>query len=155
MQSKNQKTTLFRITLLALLWLTGGLFGADLTVPKALAAPDKLPEISKARIDSNAEKTRFTAELNFAIGYNVYVLTNPYRVIIDIPDAIFNLPVNAGEVGRGLISNFRFGQLDDNRSRIVIDVTGPVLIQNSYAVRAKKDRPARLIIDLIATDEET
>jgi len=147
--------TLFRIILLAFLWLTGGGFVTGLTVPIALAAPDKLPEISKARIEANAEKTRFTAELNFAIGYNVYVLTNPYRVIIDIPDAIFNLPVNTGEAGRGLISNFRFGQLDDNRSRIVIDVTGPVLIQNSYAVRAKKDRPARLIIDLIATDEET
>jgi len=143
------------LTLAALLWLAGGVLGTAVVVAPALAAKVKLPEITTARIDSNAEKTRFTAELNFAVGYNVYVLPNPYRVVIDIPDAIFDLPPGTGDVEQGLVSGFRYGQLDDNRSRIVLDVTGPVLIQNSYAVRAKDDRPARLIIDLIATDVET
>ena len=118
-------------------------------------ASGTLPELFAARIESNSKKTRFTADLNFAIGYNVYVLTNPYRVIIDIPDAVFNLSPGSGTRGKGLISGFRFGQLDDNRSRIVINVKGPVLIQNSYAVRAKSTRPARLIVDLVATDSAT
>ncbi len=155
MQNQGQKQSVFRLTLFAMLWLAGGFFAVSLTSTPTMAEAKKLPEIVEARIESNPEKTRFTAELNFAIGYNVYVLTNPYRVVVDIPDAIFNMPPGTGNASQGLISGFRFGQLDDNRSRIVIDVTGPVLIENSYAVRAKKDRPARLIIDLIPTDAET
>ena len=137
--------------LLTIMLLAGGVL-----LPKPVfAASDVIPELTSTRIEANSAKTRFSANLNIAVGYNVYVLPDPYRVIIDIPDAIFNLPRDAGIEGKGLISGFRFGQLDDNRSRIVIDVTGPVLIQNSYAVRAKKDRPARLIVDLIPTDGAT
>lgn len=141
--------------LLTILLLAGSLLVSGFMVNPGNAASKILPELIAARIESNNEKTRFSADLNFAIGYNVYVLTNPYRVIIDIPDAVFNLPPDSGVNGRGLITGFRFGQLDDNRSRIVIDVKGPVLIQNSFAVRAKNNRPARLIVDLVATDRET
>lgn len=155
MQNNCLKRLNSRVTLLTLLWLMCGFLPSNFAVLPVSAASITLPEIANARIDSNAEKTRFTADLNFAVGYNVYVLTKPYRVVIDIPDAVFDMPAAAGNVSRGLISGFRFGQLDDNRSRIVIDVTGPVLIQNSFAVRRKKNRPARLIIDLIATDAET
>lgn len=124
--------------------------------PTTVAAAAKVqPELTAARIESNSQKTRFSAELNFAIGYNVYVLTNPYRVVIDIPDAIFSLRPDTGTRGQGLISGFRFGQLDDKRSRIVINVTGPVLIQNSYSVRKKANHPARLIVDLVPTDRAT
>jgi N-acetylmuramoyl-L-alanine amidase len=124
-------------------------------LPGTAAVAKTLPEITSTKISFNAKKTRFSAELNYAVGYNVYVLQNPYRVIIDIPDAIFNLPASNGIRGSGLISGYRFGQLDERRSRIVLDVTGPVLIQNSYAVRSKPGKPARLIVDLIATDEKT
>jgi len=137
------------------LLLMGSVVAPPFGVPPTQAASIVLPEIVATRISYNSEKTRFIAELNFAVGYNVYVLTNPYRVIIDIPDAIFSLSPKAGTTGNGLIKGFRFGQLADDRSRIVIDVKGPVLIQNSYAVRAKGNRPARLIVDLIATDAKT
>jgi len=137
------------------LFVATSIFASAFLSANAHAAPKVLPEFIAARIEANSEKTRFSADLNFAIGYNVYVLTNPYRVIIDIPDAVFNLPPATGSRGKGLISGFRFGQLDENRSRIVINVEGPVLIENSYAVRKKNSRPARLIVDLVATDRET
>lgn len=120
-------------------------------IPATTAAP---AEVVSARVDANSQKTRFIADLKSAVGFNVYVLKSPYRVIIDLPDAIFDLSPATGTTGKGLISGIRFGQLDEKRSRIVIDVTGPVLIESSYAVRAKADRPARLIVDLIATSRQ-
>ena len=141
--------------LLAFLLVAGCLFVPFLTANPADAAAKPLPEVFAARIEANNEKTRFSADLNFAIGYNVYVLTAPYRVVIDVPEVVFNLSPSSGNQGKGLISGFRFGQLDEHRSRIVINVEGPVLIQNSYAVRAKNKRPARLIVDLIETDPQT
>lgn len=119
------------------------------------AAARKIPEIYATRISVDETRTRFTANLNFAVGYNVYILTRPYRVIIDIPDAIFNLPPDEGTTGKGLISGFRFGQIDNGRSRIVMDVKGPVLIRKSFALKAKPGRPARLVVDLVKTDPQT
>jgi len=129
--------------------------GLVLTAPQPVIAKTKTPEIFATTLSANAQKTRFSASLNFAVGYNVYVLQNPYRVVIDIPNAVFDLSPSAGANAKGLIKGFRYGQIDDSRSRIVIDVDGPVLIQNSYAVRAKQNRPAKLIIDLVPTDTKT
>ncbi len=137
--------------------LLGFVVGASLVLssPNDGFAKSKTPEIFATKLSANVQKTRFSASLNFAVGYNVYVLQNPYRVVIDIPNAVFDLPPSAGADAKGLVKGFRYGQIDEQRSRIVLDVTGPVLIQSSYAVRAKKDRPAKLIIDLVPTDKET
>ncbi len=113
------------------------------------------PEIVAARINANSEVTRFTADITYAVGYNAFVLPSPYRVIVDIPDAMFDLEPGAGAISAGLITGFRYGQIDRGKSRIVIDVDGPVLIKRSVAVRAFKDKPARLVIDLVKTDKET
>ncbi|HHI82291.1 MAG TPA: hypothetical protein ENJ99_03980, partial [Rhizobiales bacterium] len=41
------------------------------------------------------------------------------------------------------------------RSRLVLDVTGPVLIKRSVAIKASSTKPARIIVDLVRTDRET
>lgn len=130
-------------------------FLCSFLVANALAGAKRIPEIYAASISADQTRTRFTAHMNFAVGYNVYVLTRPYRVIIDIPDAVFNLPPDEGSAGKGLIRAFRYGQIDSGRSRIVMDATGPVLIKKSFALRAKPGRPARLVVDLVKTDEAT
>ncbi len=151
-RNKNQfKTINIKPALMGLLLGAGVVFSN----PVLVLAKSDTPEIFATTLSANAQKTRFSASLNFAVGYNVYVLQNPYRVVIDIPNAVFDLPPSAGATAKGLISGFRYGQIDDQRSRIVIDVTGPVLIQNSYAVRARQNRSAKLIIDLVPTDVKT
>lgn len=130
-------------------------FLCSLTGFNAQGWAKKIPEIYATSISVDETRTRFTAHLNFAVGYNVYVLPKPYRVVVDIPDAVFNLPPGEGNSGKGLISGFRFGQIDSGRSRIVMDVTGPVLIRKSFALRAKPGRPARLVVDLVKTDATT
>ena len=36
-----------------------------------------------------------SSHLSCPVGYSVYVLPNPYRVMIDLPDVILELPANA------------------------------------------------------------
>jgi N-acetylmuramoyl-L-alanine amidase len=75
--------------------------------------------------------------------------------MIDLPDVSFELPANAGGEPLGLVSAYRFGPLGNGRSRIVIDATGPVLISKSFLVRPENGQPARLVVDLVKTDEKT
>ncbi|MGE0242258.1 MAG: N-acetylmuramoyl-L-alanine amidase, partial [Parvibaculaceae bacterium] len=98
---------------------------------------------------------RFVADLSRPVSYSVYVLPNPYRVMIDLPDVSFALPANAGGEPLGLVSAYRFGPLGTGRSRIVIDATGPVLIGKSFLVKPEAGQPARLVVDLVKTDAKT
>ncbi len=85
-----------------------------------------------ARIGGDTTRTRFVADLTQAIGFTVYVLPDPYRVMIDLPAVRFDLPPDAGRKTQGLINEFRYGEVEEGRSRIVIDTDGPVLIEKSF-----------------------
>jgi N-acetylmuramoyl-L-alanine amidase len=107
-----------------------------------------------ARVAGNDIRTRFVADITKPVSYSVYVLPVPYRVIIDLPDLDFKFPEGAGQKVKGLVTEFRYGGLDGKRSRIVIDTSGPVLIEKSYLVEAGSGQPARIVVDLVGTSEE-
>jgi N-acetylmuramoyl-L-alanine amidase len=137
----------------------GTLFIVMLALAAALAAPvpaDAKPVTAlAARVAGDDSRTRFVADLSSPVSYSVYVLPNPYRVMIDLPEVSFELSANAGGEPLGLVSAYRFGPLGNGRSRIVIDATGPVLISKSFLVRPEADQPARLVVDLVKTDDKT
>jgi N-acetylmuramoyl-L-alanine amidase len=72
-----------------------------------------------------------------------------------LPDVSFDLPPQAGGEPQGLVTGYRFGPLGNGHSRIVIDATGPVLIGKSFLVKPEAGQPARLVVDLVKTDEKT
>src|SRR6185369_10401906 len=74
---------------------------------------------------------------------------------IDLSQVTFNLPPKTGEMGRGLIKAFRFGLVMKGGSRIVMDVNKPVRIDKAFVVDAAAGQPARLVVDLAATDRDS
>jgi hypothetical protein len=107
------------------------------------------------RISDEPERTRFVADLTRTVGFKVYVLPDPYRVIVDLPEVDFRLPGDSGDTARGLVAGYRFGSLELGRSRIVMDAVQPVLIERSFILHPRDGDPARLVVDLVATDAET
>lgn len=139
------------------IWGLGALFSVILVLAAVLGAPacvqaEQVTAVA-ARVAGDDGRTRFVIDLTRPVSYSVYVLPDPYRVMIDLPDVGFDLAPNAG--GLGLVSAYRFGPLGNGRSRIVIDATGPVLIGKSFLVKAEEGQPARLVVDLVKTDEKT
>ncbi|MGH6830478.1 MAG: N-acetylmuramoyl-L-alanine amidase, partial [Methylocella sp.] len=107
-----------------------------------------------ARVGGDAKRTRFVADLTKPISYTVYVLPDPYRVVIDMPDVTFTLPPGTGRKTRGLISEYRYGQVSAGRSRIVIDTAGPVRVEKSFLVDPQAGQPARIVVDLVPASEK-
>lgn len=107
-----------------------------------------------ARVGGDELRTRFVADLDLPVGYTVYVLPDPYRVMIDLPDVRFDLPPDAGSKTLGLIAEYRYGEVEPGKSRIVLDTTGPVLIEKSFIVEPKAGQPARIVVDLVKTTRE-
>jgi N-acetylmuramoyl-L-alanine amidase len=128
-----------------------------LAVPGGVQAKDTAKEaIAKdARLAGDRERTRFIADLSKKVDVHVFALGNPYRVIVDAADVSFQMPAGLGKEQRGLVTAYRYGLFAPGKSRIVIDVSGPFLIDKSFVLEARDDQPARLVIDLIPTDEAT
>ena len=133
--------------LLAVLFLASGY-----RLPVADAAD--MPVATAARLAGDDNRTRFVADLTDPVGYTVYVMANPYRVIIDLPQVSFSLPVGAGEEARGLVTQYRFGPVDDAHSRIVLDTDGPVLIDKATLLKPQDGQPAHIVVDLVKTSKE-
>jgi N-acetylmuramoyl-L-alanine amidase len=106
------------------------------------------------RVAGDETRTRFVADLTLPVGYTVYVLPDPYRVIIDMPQIRFDLPDGAGRQTRGLVTAFRYGDLEAGKSRLVLDTQGPVLIEKSFIAEAQAGQPARMVVDLVRSTPE-
>jgi N-acetylmuramoyl-L-alanine amidase len=120
----------------------------------APAAGDSLPIATDARVGGDETQTRFIVDLSRKIELHVFTLADPYRVVVDMPQITFRLPPKAGETGRGLIKAFRFGLVMAGGSRIVIDLVKPARVDKAFVVDPADGAPARLVLDLAATDRE-
>jgi N-acetylmuramoyl-L-alanine amidase len=119
------------------------------------ARPASAPAVIAARIAGDQMRTRFIADLNQPVGFNVYILADPFRAVVDLPDISFRLPHGIGAAGRGLISAYRYGRIGEKHARIVMDLAGPALIQKSFLIDPRDGQPARMVVDLVATDRTT
>jgi N-acetylmuramoyl-L-alanine amidase len=130
-----------------------------LVAPALFAAPaqagPKGTVAKDARPAGDRERTRFIADLSKKVDVHVFALGNPYRAIVDAADVSFQMPQGIGKEQRGLVSAFRYGLFGPGKSRIVLDVSGPFLIDRSFVLEPRDDQPARLVIDLVPTDEKT
>jgi N-acetylmuramoyl-L-alanine amidase len=105
-----------------------------------------------ARLGGDEQKTRLVVDLSRKIEISAFTLADPYRVIVDLPDVSFDLPAAAGRLGRGLVTSYRYGLIGPGKARIVLDTRGPVAIDRSFVLAEFDDQPARLVIDLVASD---
>jgi N-acetylmuramoyl-L-alanine amidase len=123
--------------------------------PVASPAADSYPIATDVRLGGDETDTRFVMDLSRKIDLHAFTLADPYRVVVDIPEVIFKLPPKSGESGRGLIKAFRFGLIMEGGSRIVFDVAKPVRIDKAFVIDAAAGDPARLVLDLVATDRQS
>lgn len=105
-------------------------------------------------LSGDAESTSFSAIVSDDVGYTATVLPEPYRVIIDLADVVFDVPPGAGRKPKGLVKSIRYGVIEEGKSRIVIDTQGPVLITKSTLTPRSGKKPARINIQLLSIPED-
>ena len=118
----------------------------------ARAQSGSYPTATDVRLGGDAAQTRFIMDLSRKIKLHAFTLADPYRVVVDIPQVVFKLPAKAGASGRGLVKAFRFGLMMEGGSRIVLDLAKPARVQKAFVMDADAGDPARLVLDLVATD---
>ncbi|NQX79132.1 MAG: N-acetylmuramoyl-L-alanine amidase [Hyphomicrobiaceae bacterium] len=105
----------------------------------------KKPKYSRSRIVIDLErKTKF----------EIFSLVNPNRVVLQLPSMHIRFPViesSPNYKADFLITDIRSGQSGHNKSRIIINVAVPVIVENARVLQAKSGRGAQLSLDLVPT----
>lgn len=125
---------------------------ANLVRPSGKLPPDTFPVATDARLGGDASRTRLIVDLDRPVEMAAFTLADPYRVVVDLPQVTFQLPARTGAQGKGLVKAFRYGLVMQGGSRLVIDATGPVRIDKAFVLPSVDGQPARLVLDLVATD---
>lgn len=115
----------------------------------AATAADAATLVLGARVGPGPAKTRLVLELSEKAAFAVFTLGKPYRVVIDLPPVTWRLDPLKSPKG-GLIRAFRYGHFSDSISRVVLDVSGPVSVENAFLLPPKSNRRYRLVVDLRA-----
>ena len=112
------------------------------------------PDVTGVRTGQHGAKTRFVLDVGERIDYRVFLLADPYRVVIDLPELVWRIPDDAGRVGRGLIRSFRYGRFRPGTSRVVLDLARPAGIDRVFLLPPKGKYRYRLVLDLAPLDRE-
>ncbi len=118
-----------------------------------LAGSASANNVTEMRVVGDAQRTRFVVDLEKGPQYGVLRLANPYRLVVDLPDVDFKDPARPGS-GRGLVSDYRYGLIAPGKARIVLDLSGPVEVVNTFVLDPVGTEPARLVVDLVPTTPE-
>jgi N-acetylmuramoyl-L-alanine amidase len=94
-------------------------------------------------------RTKFIIGLEHAVEFQVFSLANPNRVFVELPDVMLQLPPEPGETAVGLVKSFRGGVSAPGKARVVIDVTGPVVVDRAAVEKSKDGKTARLVIEIV------
>jgi len=114
---------------------------ASVMPARALSAP---PVAIAAHSEVQGRESRLSFILQSCVSTDAYLLGDPARAVIDLPEVNFQIDPAAGAAppattkrrlaqvpappAAGLIASYRFGRLAPGRSRIVADLTGPARI---------------------------
>jgi N-acetylmuramoyl-L-alanine amidase len=135
-------------------------FSLSLSAEAAPVASEatEFPTANAVRIERTGDRTKLIFGLSTSVESTTFVLADPDRVIVDLPQTDFLLDPESGKPAHGphrktgLIAAFRFGQLAPGKSRIVIDLRAPARVLRAACEKSDGDGHTSLVIELAKTD---
>jgi N-acetylmuramoyl-L-alanine amidase len=129
---------------------TGTSAPAKTASPRAAAAPGRATPAprppGRSALGGTSARTRFIIGLEKAAPFQVFSLSRPNRVVVELPSMRLDLPPADKPVG--LVRDFRGGLVAAKLARIVIDVTAPVIVERAEIEGAKSGNP-QLVLDIV------
>ncbi len=102
--------------------------------------------INEIRFGEHPDKTRMVLDLSEEINFRVFALSDPYRIIIDLPDFSWKVGTVYKPNSSG-IAGIRQGKLEAGISRIVLDMNAPVTVGAAFVLPGDNSKPSRLVVD--------
>ena len=108
------------------------------------------PVVLSARIGEHEDRTRFVIELSDPVNLRTFTLTNPDRVVVDMPEVSWHLGAPPRPSGFGSVKSYRYGIFRKGNSRMVIDLNRPVTVSDPLVIPPSNGFGYRVVIDLFS-----
>jgi N-acetylmuramoyl-L-alanine amidase len=115
--------------------------------PAAVAARLDKPAIIDTRIEAHGEGTRVGFDITTPVRFDIMVLTDPYRIVIELEELRWQPTSREIPIADGIVSRVRYGVFRPGISRIVLDCARPAVVEDAYVSEPAAGR-YRLVIDL-------
>lgn len=117
---------------------------AALAVPASIASTT---QIKAVRMWASPESTRVVFDVDRRLEHNVFILTNPDRVVIDLENTSFTNPLGDLDYRNSLVKGIRSGVQPNNVLRVVLDMKS-TSTPKSFLLNPTAHYGHRLVIDL-------
>lgn len=104
--------------------------------------------VAGARVGDHGRTTRFVLDLDQKIDFRVFTLSNPYRVVIDLPEVEWQSAQEGLKKQVGFVRNYRHGLFKPGNARIVIDLGGPAGVKEVFLIPPRDGASWRFVLDL-------
>lgn len=118
------------------------------------ASPEQPMAANAPGTNAAMTRTRFVIGLDRATHFQVFSLRDPNRVIVELPDVRLQLPPQTEGGPSGLVKAFRGGLSAPGQSRVVIDVTVPVIVESAKIEKDPGGKGHRLALEIVPVDQE-
>lgn len=119
------------------------------TVPLAVEAAAKSAPAIDQPSPAAPVRTRFLIGLDKSVAYTVSALSNPNRVVIDVPDVGLRLPPDPGPNPVGLVKSVRSGRSGSGQTKVIIEVTEPVVIDQTKIEKVVNGKGFHLSVEIL------
>lgn len=99
--------------------------------------------------------TSFRMRLNALIQPRAFVLSEPDRLVVEMPEVTFRMPARVGATGKGLIAGWRGGLFAPGRSRLVFDLSAPAQVVRLSVTPDPTTGVATFDLELAPTSRES
>ncbi|WP_095119731.1 N-acetylmuramoyl-L-alanine amidase [Pseudomonas sp. Irchel s3f10] len=106
-------------------------------------------QIRQARLWRSEDKVRLVFDLSGPVSYKTFTLSAPERLIIDVSGASLGGDFSQLALNDTVIRAIRSGPLGQGDTRIVLDLSSPVLL-NSFLLAPQDGQSHRLVLDLVS-----
>lgn len=115
---------------------------------RAASAADSV--VTDVRVSEGAQRTRVVFEFTRDLDFKVFTLSNPNRVVVDMPEVGWRLPPRPLPSRVGVFETLRYGLYKPGNSRVVVDLRKPAAIKKAFLLEPSGPRGFRLVIDMVA-----
>ncbi len=101
---------------------------------------------------ANNDLTLFTIEIPKKADYSIFTLTNPNRIVVDLPEMPLRIPSLSERKKSGLIRDVKYALIIKGKARLVIETTVPTKVAKSSISQDSKKEWARIELGLARND---
>jgi N-acetylmuramoyl-L-alanine amidase len=113
-----------------------------------LAVQHEIPIVIGIKLQDRGDQSRMTLEFSDPVDARSFLLTDPNRIVIDLPPVVWRPSETPPPSGRGFIRNYRFGMFRKDTARLVLDLNKPARIDKSEILAPADCAGFRLVMDL-------